>query len=356
MAVLPPQVPQAPMQAAPAAGPPQAAQAGNFDQLRQGWNQFFQKPETISALLQFGATLLTPGGNIGTALSSGAAAAGRTMMARGQLAHQAGQREAANRQIAVSERNATAGETRAKASERQASAAERRAAAGEKIAGRKEDRADKALQLDERRLQEYLIPSLAKGASKQRMTMKERLATTVYKKWSDLVSMRIEEVPEGETASSWITKKTMEELDGLEGRIKPANAAAAEAIVEPEDPSLLNRLSFGLLGDPGGQVQQVGATDTTGQLPPEAPATAPPVQAGPQAAGASSGGVQVQQNGLPSPETITDQQWMQIALDPQALEEAKLAFGENIVQRRLMVAQQRHRGSSIGVMQRNQGQ
>ena len=282
--------------------------------LQSQWSNFFKSPAVISGLIQFGASALTPGTGIGPAISQGAAAATRALQFQ-----QAG--EAAKTAGALKQREVTAKERQAGASEQRAQAGTLREERQLRSENRKQITEEEKLNLQKRRLEEYLIPSLKKrgaGAAKK-----------PYDPTRDVFQGFLEQ------AMNAPIESTLEEDDPL--FIEMSEDPVGYAIRKTAE-------SMGKSGAaPGGTIPATAG--------PSAPTGQPAGTAGPSTAGPAR---QTTEEGTIPFEQLSDADWVLIMSRPDFQQQAIEMYGVR-AQAKLQQMKDRQEMKSPGILQNLEG-
>ena len=253
-----------------------------FTELRSQWVDFFKRPEVVSGLLQFGSTMLTPGSSVGLALGEAAQAAGKTrqvITGRETELQERGLRErgvqAEERRTGVAERGAATQE------EQNRIARERLAQEGE--LGRR------GLDIEAQRAAAY-AQYIGGGGRGSSLTAQDRIAKTAFDAAFETASMmpEFEDDPEGalDWAVDYVSRKFGGQTTPPPGGEPPPDGAPA----------------------PGGAEAAPEEGETTTYT--------------------DESGVSRK---VPAPQTLTTQDWNAVANDPQLLEGARRAYGEDVV-------------------------
>lgn len=321
--------PASPLQ--PAARPTTAAPApaAPAQDLQRSWAAYFRNPAVISGMLQFGASLLTPGsGGIGPALSSGAEAATRALQF-GQ-AQQAAQTAAEfkGRELDIKEKGAQA--TSALAARKQG-LAEREAKRKESIDERKLQQAQERLGIWEKSLKTRGVKTGGLSAN----TVFNGYAKYAQDIASGLSGDEIPEEVRDEIVAdpiAWARNRTMEQMAGVgaagTGAVPPV-APEAPAGGAPPIPAAAGGASPEVIMP---LPQAVGETTQQGQAP---------LPASPQ----------IGESGFPPMEAISDEQWRQIFANPAAEAEAFEIYNPMDVKAKKYLLLQSQSGGVPGLQQ-----
>lgn len=291
-------MPQPPVAAQPqVTSAPAQKQQPQVAQRERGWLDFLSKPEVSAALIQFGANMLQPNaggfvGALGPAFGGAAGAAGRVVENRRRAAQEAGEQEQAARRTRIAER--------------QVATEESRAASAEKASAAQLAQREKELGLEQRKLEEYLIPSLKRsgGGGGGKMTLEDRLANSVYKGFLEQTQYMDEFADDPSGAAAWAYQQTLATLSQSQ---PAATTPPAEGATPPP----------------------AGVTP-----PAESPAAAPASEAGGQEPPLDSP-VKMGDKTYPALNSLTDEQLKGIEADPKLKAEADSVYGAGAVRGRL---------------------
>lgn len=165
----------------PNAGPAMGQRPQNpeeFKGLHSRWMDFLTRPETTAGLLQFAASVVQPvgrgqsvAGNIGSAVADAGGAVGRVEAARANEDQRMTENAQRDRQISTGERAQVESARANQAQEGQAGA----------TLAFQADQSGKQLSLEERKLNEYLIPMAQKyGTGAGKLNARDKLEATLY--------------------------------------------------------------------------------------------------------------------------------------------------------------------------------